>query len=268
MRRVCVLILVASLAIAGAWAWAQTPAPTPPPEETPAAPAEGAPAAPGAGQRSIAEKIELTCPVCGAKTEGWKITAFVTAGVDTDFCQLGASETYYQRLVATCPNCGYSGYLDDYPPSLTSLPTKVLDRIRKKLPREYDIHLLEPWDRYAILAEIYIWRDKPAVDIANAYLRATYTMRGLSYGRFDRRQERELRSLAIKYLVKAQEQAAFQLGEAAQVKYLIGELYRRNGEFRRAIRYFEDAQKIRNRPEWLDEMIIRQTAKANAYVDN
>jgi hypothetical protein len=268
MHRLIWLVMLVALLGAFAWAMAQTGEPSPTPAAVSPTPASGPPAAPGAGRQPIAEKIELTCPVCGAKTPGWKITAFVSSGVDTDFCQLGASDTYYQRMIATCPVCGYTGYNDDYPPALSALTPDVIAKIRKKIPRQFPLAQLEPWDRYSILAQIYLWRGKPVIEVANAYLRATYTMRGLQYGRFDRRQERELRSLAIKHLIKAQEAAQFPLAEASQVKYLIGELYRRNGEFGRAIRYFEDAQKIRTHPEWLDEMIIRQTARANAYDDS
>lgn len=267
MRKAACLILMLLLVIGAALAQEADPEATPA-EETPEAEPLLPPAAPETRQKPIANQIELTCPIDGEKVVGWEIVAFATIGVDTDFCYLGASQSYYQKLISTCPSCGYTGYREDFPPHLTKLPEKVVEKIKKKIPKMFDLSKLEPWERYAILAQVYIWRGMPEKEIGNAYLRATYTMRSLTLGRFELRREHELRALAIKYLGKAARKAQFELSAVSQVKYLIGELYRRNGLFKKAIRNFEDAAKIRNRPEWLDELIIRQTARANAYDDS
>jgi len=235
-------------------------------DETPA-PAAPAPAEP-APQSTPAQAVELICPIDHQPISGWHIEAFATSGVDSDFCYLNASESYYQKLIATCPNDGYTGYEDDFLPLLKNpLPAKVVEKIKVKLPKEFDLKKLEPWDRYAILAQIYIWRGLPEKEIANAYLRATYTMRGLALGRNEKKMEKELRGQAIDYMEEAAAKAQFPLPDVPQVKYLIGDLYRRNGKFSKALRLYDDAAKMKNRPEWLDEMILRQKARAYAYDD-
>ncbi len=268
-------IVVSTLMVAAGFAWAAESSPQPV-DASPAPESSPAPAgAPGIGAdqvapaaKPLAEKVELLSPIDGGPVQGWRITAFVTAGVDTDFAYLNASESYYQKLIATDPRTGYTGYLDDFAPYLKApLPAKVVEKIKKKLPQMFELGRLEPWDRYAILAQIYIWRGMPAKDIGNAYLRATYTMRGLAISGGERDREQELRKLAIEYLEEAGEKAQFGMDQLPQLKYLIGDLYRRNGKFSKAIDYFDDAMKIKSRPEWLDEMIIRQKARAYGMDD-
>ncbi len=260
--RMALPLLLLILFVAFAWAQDLPPAEaTPAPETTPAP--EGMPAPPQA--KPAAEQLEVVCPITGEKTAAWEITAFFSTGVDTDFCYIGASETYYQKMISTCASTGYTGYREDFPPELDNLPPKVVKNIKKKLPKMFNLEKIEPWDRYAILAQIYIWRGKKNKDIANAYLRATYTMRGLALGAEERKEEIYLREQAIHYLDRAARKAEFPLPELPQVKYLLGELNRRNGHFRKAIGHFDDVGKMKNRPEWIDEMVIRQKAKALAY---
>jgi len=265
MRRVILFSVFVLLLAALALVYAETPTPEPTPDVPAELSTEGATPT---DRQPMAKKIELVCPVDGETVTGWEIAAFHTAGVDTDFCYLGASESFYQKLIFTCPKCGYTGYREDFPPHLTKLPAKVVKKIKKKIPKLVNLEKLEPWDRYAILAQIYIWRDKPNKDIGNAYVRATYTMRGLALGRNEIKQERWLREQAIKYLIKASRRGEFPLNEVPQVKYLIADLLRRNRHFKKAISYYQDAAKLKNRPEWLDEMIIRQMARAHAYDDS
>jgi tetratricopeptide (TPR) repeat protein len=234
-------------------------------EEAPAATPE---AQPPAQQLKTAQPLELISPIDKGPVKGWDVAAFSTAGVDTDFCYLGASKTYYEKLIATDPRSGYTGFAADFYPNLSQpLPKKVVEKVREDLPDDFNLKNLEPWDRYEIQALIYKWRGKSNKDIANAYLRATYTMRGLALGEKEVQRELKLRKQAIKYFRKAMNKAEFALPELPQLKYLIGDLYRRNGKFRAAIRFFDDAAKMRNRPEWLDEKIIRQKARAYAYDD-
>jgi tetratricopeptide (TPR) repeat protein len=262
MKRVWMWLALGLLAATLAWAQEATP----PPDATPAP--EAKPAEPPPAEQ-LAKKLQLISPMDNLPVDGWKVETIVTRGVDTDFCYLNASDSYYQKLIATDPRSGYTGYPEDFYPALKSpLSPDVVEKVKKKLPKLFPPPArMEPWDRYEIVAQIYIWRKMPEKEIGNAYLRATYTMRGLALGADERQREHDLRDKAIDYLREAETKAQFSLAESPQVKYLIGDLYRRNGEFKKAIRFFEDAGKLKNRPDWLDEMIVRQRARAYAYDD-
>ena len=110
--------------------------------------------------------------------------------------------------------------------------------------------------------------DGDVIRIGNTYLRGTYTMRNLPLGPELRKKEKKMRAQAIKYLKRAQKKGQFTIEELPRAMYLIGELYRRNERFRTAIKYYENALKIKNRPLWLEEWINEQMAKAYAeYAD-
>lgn len=252
IRRLTLLLLLSLLVVGPAWA-----------QETPAATPEPAPTV------APTKKVELISPVDQQPLTAEVVEAFQTSGVDPDFCYIGASESYYQKLIVTDPRSGYTGYVDDFFPELKKpLSAEVLKKIKRDLPKRFDLTKLEPWDRYEIMARIYIWRGLSNAQIANAYLRATYTMRGLALGEKERKREIKLRKQAIKYFKLAMANTEFKLAELPQLKYLIGELHRRNGKFSKAIGFFDDAGKMKNRPEWLDEMLIRQKARAFAYDDS
>ena len=214
---------------------------------------------------SAVEEIEMTCPVDGGKVKGYRIKAFASAGTQRDFCQSYAGRSLYDIWVACSPTSGYCGYEQDF---TVSLRAHVKQKVLSEIKPNFDLNNLAPWDKYRITAKIYEWRGKPEIDIANSYLRATYTMRNLPLGPALRQKEQDLRAQAIIYFRKAEKKGQFSLREIATAKYLIGELYRRNEKFGKAVTYFENALKIKNRPDWLDLWANQQMAKALAdYAD-
>ena len=222
-------------------------------------------AEPPEGQELLVEEVDLTCPMDGTKVKGYKIKAFVSTGTDRDFCQLYAGRSLYDIWITCCPNTGYCGYIEDF--NIT-LPPDVKEKILKEITPNYNLKKIAPWDRYKIAAQIYKWRGKPEIDIGNTYLRGTYTFRYLPIGPERREKEKKLRAMAIKYLRKADKKGQFKLEEMSSGKYLIGELYRRNEKYGSAIKYFRNALKIKNQPEWLEKWANEQMAKAFAdYAD-
>lgn len=213
----------------------------------------------------IAQEIEVTCPLDGNPVKVYEIKGFVSTGTDRDFCEKYAGRSLYDLWVSCSESSGYCGYLEDF---TVKLSQKQKARLRKKIAKyirpEYNLKRLKPWDRYAIAAQIYIWLKKPEMEIANAYLRATYTMRKLPLGPQDRELEKELRAKAIKYMKKALRQGQLPLQHMANTNYLIGELYRRNEKFQKAIKYYENTLKFKNREEWVDQWVNEQMAKAYA----
>lgn len=208
----------------------------------------------------VADEIELICPVDGSKVKGYEIKSFFTTGTDRDLCQLHAGNSLYSLWV-NCSQNGYCGYKEDF--GITLSP-KIKKMIIERIKPNFNPDEIGPWDKYEITAKIYELRGKPEVDIANAYLRGTYAMRNVPMGPGLRIKEKYLREMAIKYFRKAETKGQFKLKDLAAGKYLIGELYRRNEKYSKAIRYFEDSLKLKNRPDWLDNWANEQMAKAIA----
>lgn len=213
---------------------------------------------------SVYEEIELTCPIDGSKVKGYEIKAFYTAGTDKDFCQLYAGQNLYDLWVV-CSSNGFCGYNDDFGKPLSA---EIKGMIKEQIKPYYDFSNISPWDKYAIAAKIKVWKKSPEKEIANTYLRGTYTLRSLRLGPNERVKEKILRANAIKYFQKAEKLGQVPYGEISNMKYLIGELYRRNEKYKKAVKYFENALKIKNRPEWVDKWAQEQMSKAYAeYAD-
>ena len=234
------------------FAQSETAAPAPAPTEN-------------ASTNQAVQEIELICPMDGNRVKGYEIKAFASSGTDRDFCQLHAGRSLYDLWITCCPDSGYCGYKDDFG---IALSPDIRQKIQTLIKPNYDLDNLGPWDRYEITAQIYQWRSKPEIDIANAYLRGTYTFRAKAIGPEMRAKEKQMRQLAIGFFRKVEKKGQFELKEMSTAKYLIGELYRRNEKYNKAVRYFEDSLKIKNRPDWLEKWVIQQMAKANAeYAD-
>lgn len=213
----------------------------------------------------IAQEINLTCPIDGSPVKAYDIKGFVSTGTDRDFYERYAGQSLYDLWVTCSKSSGYCGYPEDFKVKFSQKEKAVLrKKIAKHIRPAYDLKNLKPWERYDIAAQIYIWRKKPEMEIGNAYLRATYTMRELPLGPTDRNLEKELRAKAIKYMKKALRQGQLPLQHMANTNYLIGELYRRNEKFSKAIKYYENTLKFKNREEWVDSWINEQMAKAYA----
>ena len=205
--------------------------------------------------------VELTCPLDGKKVSGKQVKSFISAGTDRDFCEIGAGQSLY-GLWITCCDDGYCGYIEDF--SNVNLKSSVREKIKKEILPNFNMKDLPPWEKYYITAKIYEWRGKSQLVIANTYLRATYTMRGLPGEPQIRKREKELRALAIEHFIKAERAGLVPLVQVPNMKYLIGELYRRNEKFKKAIGYFDDSLKIKNRPDWLEKWVLKQKALALA----
>ncbi len=216
-------------------------------------------------KQQVLEEVQVTCPVDGSKVKGYIVKSFYSEGTDKDFYQIHAGRTLYDLWVTCSETSGYCGYIEDFN---TKITPDIKAKIAKEIKPKYKLSNPGPWDKYAIAAQIYIWRKKPEKEIANLYLRGTYTFRNYPAGPELRVKEKILRKMAIKFMRKAEAKGQFSIEELAQVKYMIGELYRRNEKFSKAIKYYKDALKLKNRPSWLDEWANEQLAKAYAeYAD-
>ena len=123
---------------------------------------------------------------------------------------------------------------------------------KARLPAEEIDTLLSkytPTKRFIMLAERLEQENAPKMDIADCYLKASWAERMASADfLFVKRRKQESKDLekhcqkkAVEYFSNALKEQETE--ETPDLLYLIGELYRRTGNFRRAIEYFEKAKK-------------------------
>ncbi len=134
---------------------------------------------------SVLGRTQLSCPACRRQ-----FTTVVCAqsntrgGVDRDLFAraVGPQPEFYR--IATCPNCGYSGYLTDFNKDL-ALPPDVLDRILKSpklaLPPDFgpnsDPRELDASVRYSLAVTCYRWRHQSDEALGWLYLRSSWVER-------------------------------------------------------------------------------------------
>jgi tetratricopeptide (TPR) repeat protein len=119
---------------------------------------------------------------------------------------------------------------------------------------------------HEIAVEIHQYFKRDNNDIANLYLVASYFLKGDSLQTAKRK---ELQLNCATYLQKAIQVKEYTNVETyAKVNYLIGEMYRRIGEFDKAIQYYDFALNDPNKKDWLLEVASEQKKLALAKNDD
>jgi hypothetical protein len=204
----------------------------------------------------------MTCPIDGEKFTIMVTMSYTTFSTLRDFQQQGAIGDLYESMINSCPKCHYSGYEDD------------LDTVFTESIREDILKILVPYRKLKmddvieceIAARIHLYfKDKNSI-IGNIYLVGSYLAK-TSKKKAEKR--KELQSLSISYLVKALDGKEYEEEDKyASMNYLVGELYRRTGDFDNAIKYFDTAIKDENKKEWVEKVAEEQKQLAINKDDN
>jgi len=209
-------------------------------------------------------EIQIKCPICSHDYQMTKVLSRRARVMsrDEDFCP------YYKNLnpmfysISVCPNCGYASF--DPTSSDLTLNKKELYRLkvmpkwqRKDLNQRRDID--EAIKTYKLLLLTNKMIHGKESDIAKACLRLAWLYR---YKEDEDKEKRYLKQM-IKY-----NEAAFEkedLSDAGrkelEIMYILGETYRRFGEFRKAFNWFYKVSnhksinanrviKIKNKEQW------------------
>lgn len=204
----------------------------------------------------------LTCPVCESIFPVRSIGSCGSHGCDSDFRPHYWGPDPLEHFVHSCEECGFSGYAEHFAEGVSE---SVIRKIRKFLtPRTRDLSRPQaPYFRYEFMALIHEWEDRDSLDVADAFLRASWVARA--------RQNREKERLYQRESVRRFEEA-LEIGECtdqeqrAVVSYLVGDLHRRLNRRRRAETWFHRAREEydltgdRSDEEltWLSDQIRRQ----------
>ena len=175
---------------------------------------------------------KVKCPICEHNFEITVMASYTTFGTMKDFQKQGAIGPLYKVMINSCPKCHFSGFNSD------------LERIFTEETKTEILQILEPYKEAEmndileseIAAKIHIYLNSKNEIIANIYLVATYL---LKFDTVQIEKRKELQKECITYQQKAIENQEYDKTEIPIIYYLIGELYRRTGEFDKAITYFD-----------------------------
>ncbi len=183
----------------------------------------------------------FTCPNCGRVYQDCVIMSTNTfGGWDSEFRAYALGFDPLGMLVHTCPKCGCpdrdSLGLDDH----ARLSRREKARIRSLLLDYCRRQRLKPKDftpshGYAVLAEILRLRGCPERASAAAYLKAAWVADDLEH--FPRAVACRLK--AAHYFQQALEKQEIEAEDVPEYHYLIGEIYRRAGNFDQALAWFD-----------------------------
>jgi uncharacterized protein (DUF2225 family) len=197
--------------------------------------------------------IKLICPVGGHEFTVQVVVSMTTFGSYLDFQKKGAIGRYYELLVHSCPVCHFSGTVEDFKQALdSSIKKRVLEELKplqKGKPLD-DVIECE------FAAKIYQWQNRKKMDIGNIYLIAGYLLRDAEEAQQGHR--KELQKLARQYISASLEAGEIEIKDRGVVSYLIGELYRRTGDFDEATKWYDKALAEKDNPDWLKDIVIKQ----------
>ncbi len=200
--------------------------------------------------------IVIQCPIDGEKFTVQVTGSYTTFKTLRDFEKRGAVGELYENYVNTCSHCHYSGYVKDF-------DTTFNDTTKANI-----LKLLEPFKKLKITEvleneiaiQIHIYLQKSNDDIANLFLISSYLIK---HNTFLINERKTIQKLAIAYFIKAIENKEYVKAETyPAIEYLIGDLYRRVGEFESAILYFDWALTNDYKKPWIKTFAEEQRALA------
>jgi hypothetical protein len=182
------------------------------------------------------QQIELECPVCRRRFASHAVTSTNSfGGKRTDFheCAIGTQPLPY--LVHTCVRCGYTGGDRAFVEEVEVTP-EFRDRVWGELaPFARRTHATAS-ERYEVAARVAEWRGLDSAHVAELLLRAAWCCvdeGDVEAERFFRRKAAWAFEGALESWdgVPREDRAVF--------TYLVGELWRRVGDLRRAHAWFD-----------------------------
>jgi hypothetical protein len=196
---------------------------------------------------------QFTCPNCGRVYKDYAIMSTNNfGGWDSEFRAYALGFDPLGMLVHTCPKCGCpdrdSLGLDDN----ARLSRREKARIRSLLRDYCRRQHLKPKDftpshDYEVLAEILLLRGAPERAAAVEYLLAAWMAEDLK----DATRAVACRLKAASHFQRALEKQEIEAKDVPEYQYLIGEIYRRAGNFDQALAWFDRVETGSFRYPWI-----------------
>ena len=180
--------------------------------------------------------VELICPVCDKTFSSQAVVVTDSlGGKRTDFHERATGEQPLPYLIHTCWRCGYTGVERDFAADAPVTPT-LRALVWNELAPIVDRALVTGSEKYEAAAKVAEWQGLESEEIGHLLLRAAWCC--VDEG--DVEAERFFRRKAV----VAFEQAlnswdGVKREDRAVLTYLVGELWRRVGNTKRAREWFE-----------------------------
>ena len=195
--------------------------------------------------------IDLRCPICGNAFTSRAVQSTDSLGGEaTDFRPRSVGIQPLPYLIHRCERCGYAGTEDHFSegaPLSPGLEGRVWDELAPRL----GVGAPTGSEKYEFAAKVAAWQDESPRRVADLWLRAGWC----AGDEDDVEAERYFR----RYAVRAYEEALASYDgvdreDRAIVTYLVGELWRRIGDERRAGEWFDKVPgeiTARTRDQWI-----------------
>ncbi len=192
----------------------------------------------------------ISCPVCGDSVVFF-VTRSMMGYVGYKDFQKDVVISYYEDMINSCSNCYYSGYYSDFD---TTFTTSFIDSI-KAVANNHKDKKLDNVLECEIAADIKMLSKFKYDEIANIYLVASYLLRNDS-AQIKRRKELQIKT--ADFFIQALNNKEYEKDVIATINYLIGEMYRRTGNFNKAVLHYDLAIKDKNKQDWVKNVAIKQ----------
>jgi uncharacterized protein (DUF2225 family) len=203
-------------------------------------------------------EIQLSCPICFSEFSS-RAVQFTNSfgGKRTDFheCAVGAQPLPY--FIHTCSKCGYTGREGDFGEEVELSPAikeHVWDELAPKVPDGP----MTGSDKYEFAAKVAMWQGAGPRPVAELLLRAAWCCvdeNDVEAERYFRRQASRMFEAALA------NRDGVEPDERAGLTYLVGELWRRIGDLRRAGEWFDSVPgevTSRRRQQWIIDAARQQ----------
>lgn len=199
-------------------------------------------------------EVMVTCPLCGELSSMSIIGSAGSSGQDEDFCPQYWGANPLPFLLHSCHNCKFTVYAEDF--EAFSLSKKdsasLLKELSKFNPKANPPSGTERFDLAGICYEILGLSE---CEMADLFLKASWSCR-----LEEDKREKEFQQKAIRSFETALANNDVPEQELPAVTYLVGELYRRLGDKKKALDFYQRAGGLPAIPEWLSKLIVKQTA--------
>jgi uncharacterized protein len=190
------------------------------------------------------------CAFCGKVfQDDIAVGSNTSSAQDTDFRTHSKGVQAIPHYVHTCPFCGFTDDLHE-----EELQHEERERILEYLSTRslgQGLGGLSSTQKYELLANLFIIRNRPSMEIAQVYMKAAWMAEDESNLELGNR----FRECAKDFLVRALETHEVERETAPVITYLVGELNRRLGKFNEAAEWFS---RVRSEDPRLAELCRRQ----------